>query len=93
MSTLVQDRARQNRTGVHAIRPAARAQFEEQVMNVDYMWVDISNWEFGRMHEELRALSALGWEVDGVVDDVRPQPTTGGRSDAVNLRLRRLRKY
>lgn len=63
-------------------------------MKVDYMWVDISNWEFGRMHEELRSLGAQGWEVDGVVDDQFSSPLPGGGSSAaVSLRLRRQRDY
>jgi len=63
-------------------------------MYIDYMWVDISNWEFGQMHDELRVLGAQGWEVDGVVDDQFQSPAPGGgNSSAVSLRLKRQRSY
>jgi len=60
---------------------------------IDYMWVDISNWEFGRMHEELQALGDQGWEVDGVVDDPKGSPGMAGGASALSLRLKRQRKY
>jgi hypothetical protein len=63
-------------------------------MYIDYMWVDISNWEFGRMHDELRTLGSQGWEVDGVVDEQLLAPVAdGGNAAAVSLRLRRQRSY
>ena len=63
-------------------------------MRTDYMWVDISDWEVGRMHEELRTLKSEGWEVDGIVDNQQPATAGGGgRSDLVSLRLKRQREY
>lgn len=78
--------------GVQHLPPGAVAK-EDEMAYLDYMWIDIGNWEFGRMHKELQALGDQGWEVDGVVDDSKNSPASAGGASAVCLRLKRKRKY
>jgi hypothetical protein len=74
-------------------RPTGEVAQECGMTYTDYMWVDISNWEFGRIHQELQALGDQGWEVDGVIDDPKGSPAAAGGASALSLRLKRQRKY